>query len=304
MNKKFAVSVFCFIDVFLSVSCTNTKDLKNEINKCTWYYNAMDYDDLSEYSSGDSQVIAFVDSGISPLLEKEYGDRVLYKYNVVDNSENVNDDDTHGTKMVSIACSNGSYGVYGLASESKILIYKVTDEHGKTKADYLSKAINDAVVHNATIINVSIGGYKNDKQIESAVNYALNNGVTVVAASGDYGDKDLLYPAKYTGVISIQGLDQNFDLWQGSNHEDTAINTFPCENIYAIDINKNGELFKSNSTGTSQAAAIASSYIALIKDYYLDTYKKEISNDELIELLKSIDTFKGSSKEYTKLFCN
>lgn len=68
MNKKFAVSVFCFIDVFLSVSCTNTKDLKNEINKCTWYYNAMDYDDLSEYSSGDSQVFA----GIGIILGAGY----------------------------------------------------------------------------------------------------------------------------------------------------------------------------------------------------------------------------------------
>lgn len=285
-------------------SCQNTTNHENEINKNTWYYDIMDYDKLSKYSNGDSQVIAFVDSGISPLLEKEYGDRILYKLDVINNSDNVYDSDGHGTKMVSIACNNGSYGVYGLASKSKILIYKVIDEHGKTKGEYLSKAIKDAVEHNATIINISIGGYKNDSQIEDAINYALNNGVTVVAAGGDYGDKDLLYPAKYTGVISIQGLNQELNLWQYSNHEDIAINTFPCENIYAVDIMNETSLFKSNSTGTSQATAIASSYIALVKDYYLKSYNREIINEELIDILKSIDTFKDSSKEYTKLFCN
>ena len=145
---------------------------------------------------------------------------------------------------------------------------------------------------------------KNDADIEKSVNYALEHDVTVVAAAGDYGDKDLLYPAKYEGVISVQGLDSNLNLWSNSNHEDTATLTFPCENIESIDISNDSSLFKSTSSGTSQATALASAYIALIKDYYLDSYDKKLTNIELIDTLKEIDTFKNSNKEYLKPFSN
>lgn len=301
MVRKITI-ILIIIGILSLTSCKNSSLKTNTID--TWYHNAMNFDDLSKLSDGDSQLIAFIDSGIASKLEEEYGDRIVYTYNVVDDSDNVEDIDAHGTKITSIACNDGSYGVYGLASKSKILIYKVTDEHGKTKSEYLSKAINDAVNHNATIINISIGGYRNNQNVEEAVRHALEKGVTVVAAAGDYGDKDLLYPAKYDGVISTQGLDSKFNLWSNSNYEEIGVLTFPCEKIEAIDISNDNSLFKSQSSGTSQATAIASAYIALLKDYYLDYYKTELDNHELIDILSNIDTFANSGNEYLKPFVN
>lgn len=160
MSKKSkGVALLCLTGILSLTLCSNSLSSQNSNSKKTWYYDLMDFDKLSQFSDGDSQIIAFIDSGISPNLEKEYGDRIICKYDVVNDSYDVNDTDAHGTKIASIACNNGYYGVYGLASESKMLIYKVTDEHGKTKSEYLSKAIKDAVEHDATIINVSIGGY-------------------------------------------------------------------------------------------------------------------------------------------------
>ncbi len=307
MIKKINAAIIMALALALT-ACTSAKksnaEKSEKISNDTWYYKAMNYDELSKYSDGDSQLIAFIDSGISPKLEEEYSDRIVYTYDIVNDSEDVFDTDTHGTEITSIACNSGNFGVCGLASKSKMLIYKVTDHHGTTKSDYLSKAIKDAVEHKATIINISIGGYKKDSNIEEAINYALANNVTVVAAAGDYGDKDLLYPAKYEGVISVQGLDSTFNLWCNSNHEDTATITFPCENIESVDISNDSTLFKSASTGTSQATALASAYIALIKDYYLDSYSKDLSNTELIDMLKEIDTFKNSNTEYLKPFVN
>ena len=303
MIRKNSTIMITIIGALLLTGCSSKGDSKVTSNE-TWYSKTMNFDELSKYSDGDSQLIAFVDSGISPKLEEQYADRIIYTYDIVHDSQDVHDTDAHGTKIASIACNCGNFGVSGLATKSKMLIYKVTDEHGKTKSKYLSKAIRDAVDHNATIINISIGGYKNDADIEKSVNYALEHDVTVVAAAGDYGDKDLLYPAKYEGVISVQGLDSNLNLWSNSNHEDTATLTFPCENIESIDISNDSSLFKSTSSGTSQATALASAYIALIKDYYLDSYDKKLTNIELIDTLKEIDTFKKSNKEYLKPFSN
>ena len=66
----------------------------------------MGFETLWKYSRGESQIIAFIDSGISPELEKEYGNRIVYKYNAVENTNNVYDVNNHGTRMVSIACND------------------------------------------------------------------------------------------------------------------------------------------------------------------------------------------------------
>lgn len=292
-----------FIITFIALICILCSCSNNSINSQSWYYNAINYEELWKYSKGDSQKIAFIDSGISTKLEKELGDRIIYKHNVISDTDDVNDFESHGTQMISIACNTGSLGVYGLATESEILVIKVTDGQGKTESKYLSTAIKDAVVHGATIINMSIGGHKNEKILEEAIDYALMNNVTIIAAAGDYGNKDLLYPAKYDGVISVQGLDASFELWEYSNHEDCATITFPCQNIKAIGLDNSDRLIEVDSTGTSQATSLVSAYVALLKDYYLDT-NQELSNEELIKIIHSINSQKKSSVEYIRNFCN
>lgn len=127
MIKKIHVAII--MSLALSLTACASTEKSEKISNNTWYYEAMNYDELSKYSNGDSQLIAFIDSGISPKLEEEYSDRIVYTYDIVNDSENVFDTDTHGTEITSIACNSGNLNVCGLASKSKMLIYKVTDHH-------------------------------------------------------------------------------------------------------------------------------------------------------------------------------
>ena len=67
----------------------------------------------------------------------------------------------------------------------------------------IANGIYYAVLYGADVINLSLGGSSNDPFIEDAVNYAYDNGVTVVAASGNDGLDAINYPAQLDKVIAV-----------------------------------------------------------------------------------------------------
>lgn len=114
---------------------------------------------------------------------------------------------SHGTKVAGIiaAKTNNSIGIAGIAggngSEgSKIIPYRSVLESQDIQAIY------DAVAKGAKVINMSCSAAESH-QYNLAINYAYNNGVTIVCASGNNYSSQLLYPASHESTIAVGATD-------------------------------------------------------------------------------------------------
>jgi hypothetical protein len=90
---------------------------------------------------------------------------------------------------------------------------KVLDNHGSANDDDIAAGITFAVDHGASVINLSLGGPGASITLQTAVDYATNHNVVVVAAAGNDGTKGVAaattphYPAACDGVISVGATD-------------------------------------------------------------------------------------------------
>lgn len=296
--KKYTIYILMiFIIASLMTGCNvSKKNNKYEM----WHLNSLHIDKLWSYSKGASQTIAIIDTGISDELSIEYKDNIILKHNIMDGTDNVTDNNGHGTEMASLIVGNGYMNIYGVAPEVKLIIIKVVDKEGATSYSSLNKALEYAIEHGATVINISLGGTKSDPEIKENVAKAIENEITVVAAAGDYEEKDILFPSNIIGVISVEAINKDNILWQYSNHSPNSVIAFPGEEIKAITY-KNNENIVENTNGTSQATAIASGYISLIKDY-ANNQEIKLSNEQIISILSTLDTKSQKDIDYENAF--
>lgn len=292
MKRVFGLILIVILSISL-VSCTSKQS--------GWHLNKMYIQKLWGFSKGESQTIAFIDTGISDELQTKYQNRIVYSYNIADDNEAVIDHHGHGTEMVSVACGDGFSNIWGVAPAAKIIVLKAVSDNGKTDNEYLYRALKVAENNGATIVNVSIGGHKSNEKVMGQINTMTQKGITIVASAGDYNNKDLLFPACVDGVISVEAASKDGTIWKESNHSEDSIIRMPGCDIDVLTVGSDGAVHTDAATGTSQAAAITSGYVALIKDYYL-SQGVQLSNSELIELLKALDTKNASNIDYMKPF--
>ena len=176
--KTHIAFIFIVLTLIFTVSCSQK-------GYSSWHLNELNIDKLWEYSKGSSQVIAFIDTGISPDFRNSCADRIIFEYSVIDDSENVLDLHGHGTEMISVACNSDYKDVYGIAPESKIIVIKAVSDEGKTNNNYLYKALVVAEEQGATIVNISLGGYKHSDKVEDQIAGMIDKGISIVAAAGD-----------------------------------------------------------------------------------------------------------------------
>jgi subtilisin family serine protease len=137
----------------------------------------------------------------------------IYGYNFVSNNGDVNDDNYHGTHCSGLVVANGSTSkVWGVAPGAKLLPIKVLNNNGAGTVLNGTKGIYYAVSRGAKVISMSWGTKAYSKILDDAVQYAIKNGVTVVAAAGNNGqnlDSNPFFPASSSGVISVGSVDSN-----------------------------------------------------------------------------------------------
>lgn len=280
-----------FLIMILTAGCSSS-----DINK-EYYFQNLDIEKIWDHSKGESQTIAFIDTGISDKAKTLYSDKIIDTYNSIENSKEVIDKHGHGTQMVSVASGNGEKGITGIAPESKIIIIKAFEEGEQINPSNIVKAINYAVSKKVDIINMSFGSFKSNSDIENAINSAIKNNITVVASTGDYGNKDTLFPANMNNVVSVEAKNKEEETWEFSNVSKNDVIAVPGVNINSLTLdNKQVRL-----DGTSHATAIASGYIALLRDYYTKN-NINFDNKKIINDLKSLNSIKNNNIDYLKPF--
>ena len=227
-----------------------------------WALNALDIAQSWDAYTGDENItIAVIDSGTCfshPDLQGRFHDN---GFDYVDNDPDPTDEMGHGCAVSGIIAANinNEIGVAGVAPNVKLLPLRVLDENGSGTYANVISAIYDAVEAGADIINLSLGGQNHSQLLEQAVNYAVANGVDVVAGSGNTGQNGVFYPARYANVIAVGSHDENGNRSSFSTYGNEVDTLAPGENILTTRLDNGYGYF----TGTSMAVPHVSGLLAL-----------------------------------------
>jgi subtilisin family serine protease len=171
-----------------------------------WHYDLVGAPAAWDTTTGAGVVVAVVDSGVDEGPLDGFGGTLLGGYNAIDGSTDASDVLGHGTHVagtVGQATDNG-LAVAGLAYGADILPVRISDASGQgTDAD-LADGLTWAVDNGADVVNLSLGFVALPIATEAAIQYAYDQGVTVVAASGNDGLLGFLaWPAAFESTIAV-----------------------------------------------------------------------------------------------------
>ena len=226
-----------------------------------WYVPETRFDATwSMLKHTDTVAVAIIDTGVNGK-HPDLKERVLKGYDFVNDKDDAGDDHGHGTFVAGIiAASANEIGIRGLYDHARILPLKAIDNQGLGTYEDVARGMVYAADAGARIINLSIGGNAYSYLLQDAVDYALEKGCILVAAGGNDGIEQQIYPAAYPEVIGVSALSYDGQIWSGSNsgkHVDVAapgvgiLSTGPGEDyVYA--------------TGTSAAASMVSALAAML----------------------------------------
>jgi thermitase len=225
-----------------------------------------------DMTTGSSNVtIAVVDSGLDMALA-EFSGRIVHPRDFVNVPPDDDPEDTctHGTHVAGIAAAmgNNGVGVAGAAWNVNVMpIRSLTNYSGNctgTEAD-IYDGIHWAVDNGAQIINLSLGRSRaaadhtceqDYPTMSSAVQYAYDAGVLVVAATGNNGvPRDELYcPAYQTAALAVGATDSSDNRAYYSNYGPGIDVVAPGSSVYST--------LPGGSYGYKSGTSMATPYVA------------------------------------------
>ncbi len=164
--------------------------------------------------TGEGVKIAIIDTGVDythPDLGECFGEgcKVIGGYDLVNNDNDPKDDHGHGTHVAATAAGNGV--LRGVAPDAQILAYKVLDSGGSGSFSSVIAGVERAVIDQADIISMSLGGGGNpDDPLSQAVDNAVNAGVVAVIAAGNSGpgEETIGSPGTARKAITVGATDK------------------------------------------------------------------------------------------------
>jgi serine protease len=125
-------------------------------------------------------------------------------YDFINDDAHPNDDQRHGTHIASVIAA--SSGIASFAPGATIMPVKVLDSGNSGSELALAEGIRYATDHGARVINMSLAfppTYFPSRLLQSAVDYASQHGVIMIAAVGNHGEDLISYPAAFRDVIAV-----------------------------------------------------------------------------------------------------
>lgn len=242
-----------------------------------WWFIAWDIQNkVWHLTRGRGMTIAVIDTGVNASLPELRG-VVLpgadgrHGYHT-DGRRDINPfdgrarKDGHGTGMAGlIAAQGGPSGMVGIAPEAKILPI-VVDSFPST----ISEDIVTAANRGAQVINISQGptypgGCPGD--VQAAVSYAIRKGAVVVASMGNSGNtiNDIEFPGSCAGVLAVGAVTDQKLAWTDTQRHSYVSVAAPGVGVGLL--TRHGT-FNPNYSGTSQASALTSGAVALVRSRF------------------------------------
>lgn len=252
-----------------------------------WWHQQWRMDEVWQIADGSGVTVAVLDSGVEAGLPDLAGAVVPGNDYLgdTDGRSDYDSDDGHGTAMASLITADGNgTGIRGVAPAATILPVVVldgsrpsfSDDSGEFPTDEMfGRAIEWAVDQGADVINMSIGApgpLGCQPRIVAGVRYALEHEVIVVAAGGNQRGGDTEVPANCPGVLTVGATDSVLEPWEDSHRGEFTDVTGP--GVYIASVNAAGQVRL--SSGTSDASALVSGAIALVRSEFPDATADEV----------------------------
>lgn len=275
---RVAGTIIRVADMDLSVQAT----AQDPYYRQQWYLSDLKIPSAWDITTGSSIAVAVVDTGINdshPDLSSRlwtnprevagngqdddgngYIDDV-HGYNFIDDSADLTDEHGHGTGIASViaARTNNQKGIAGVDQKARIMVLKALNEIGGGEFNDIVEAVRYAADNGAKVINMSFGASAGDRDLRSAIDYAISKNVIIVAASGNAGEDRIFYPAAYKSVISVGSIDDSDRHSDFSNYGSGLDVVAPGEEIIMADLD-DGFM---EAAGSSFASALVSGIACL-----------------------------------------
>jgi subtilisin len=171
--------------------------------------------------TGAGADVAIIDTGIDsdhPDLAPNLGTGKAFVKAKGKYAESWDDDNEHGTHCAGIAGAvDNSEGVVGVSTEATLHAVKVLDKRGSGTLSDVAAGIEYVADQGWDVGSMSLGASSGSQTLGDACQYAVDNGVFLVAAAGNSGPcTDCVgYPAAYDTVMAV-----------GSTAEDGSLSGF------------------------------------------------------------------------------
>ena len=275
---------------------------------------------LFQKYTGKGVGIAVIDTGIYP--HPDIADRIVGWADMVNDEAVPYDDGGHGTHVAGSAAGSGklSGGKYrSFAPDADLIGIKVLAGNGGGTTAALLKGIEWAIEHkdefNIKVMNVSIGHKAEDYSTDPtdiALKKAVDAGITVLAAAGNYGPNagSVSAPGDSPFVITVGGVD---DMATPEKDDDTVL-SFSSRGPTPLGLTKPdivapGEQIISTLSPMSNAKKDAEAAREKLSRYkWLDTLSDEqlmdipdkVLSEDYGMLDSTVEKFKSSPEEARK----
>ena len=167
--------------------------------------------------TGAGADIAILDTGIDsdhPDLQANLGAGEAF-VSCSGCNESWDDDNDHGTHCAGIADAvDDTEGVVGVSTEATLHAVKVLDSGGGGTFSDIAAGVEYVADQGWDVASMSLGASTGSSTLQDAVQYAVSNGVLVVAAAGNSGPctECVGYPAAYSEVVAVGSTDSDDSL--------------------------------------------------------------------------------------------
>ena len=209
-----------------------------------WYLDAYGVTELWDKPIINSErpVIAIIDTGVD-TEHPDLKDNCIAGYDFVNNTDQVIDDNMHGTHVAGIAAAcHNEIGIVGANPRALIMPVKVLPKGGAGNLATVLKGVAYAVDHGAKILNLSLGNYGYSKAAADVYRNASLSAIIVAGAGNDnkciyashaglikHGNQPgPIFPGAYSFVLGVQATNQKGELASFSNYDDDGP-LFSCE---------------------------------------------------------------------------
>ncbi len=229
-------------------------------------------------------VVAVLDSGLA-LDHPEFAGRIKPGWDFVNDDETPEDEHGHGTHVAGIiaAAIDNRAGIAGVCPNCSIMPVKVLDKTNSGSWAWIAEGIKYAVDNGADVVNLSLGSEYLWEEGNGWIQYALERGVVVVAAAGNYGRNVQFYPAAYEGVLGVAATTRDSTRWSLSNYGDYIDFAAPGQQVFSTHpdmTNYYGGY--TYMTGTSMAAPHVAGLAGLLL-----SQNPARTADEVVELMRT-----------------
>lgn len=215
-------------------------------------------------TAGEGVKAYVIDTGVR-VSHKDFGGRATDGFDAVDNDDEAQDGNGHGTHVASTVAGEA----HGVAKKADVVAVRVLDDQGSGTTEGVVAGI-DWVTKNAegpSVANMSLGGGA-DEALDEAVRGAIDAGVTfAVAAGNESADAGESSPARVEEALTVGATDDKDAQAEFSNYGKVV-------DLYAPGVDITGAWnTDDDATDTISGTSMASPHVAGAAAVYLSGHK-------------------------------